>query len=321
MFRLPKAGIVLVIFLTIWLGCATTAQADPFVFTITNLGTLPGGSYSSATSINDSGQIVGVADTTTGTSRGDRAFLYNNGVMQNLGASGRSNSFASAINNSGQVTGAVYDIDEDFGFAFLYEGGGMQLLPSLPCGSPSRPAPCYSNGYGINNSGQIVGRYLANFGPSEALLYSNGTPQSIRPADSSRSVAFDINDSGQVVGFKDLNDRREAFLYDSNSGERQLLGLGVALGINNLGQVVGCTDAVAGIFSGGSNCRGQAFLYSDAARQDLGTLGGGTSSAFGINDFGLVVGSSSTLGGFQLAFIYGNNMMLDLNDLIPSGSG
>ncbi len=287
MFRLPKAGIVLVIFLTIWLGCATTAQADPFVFTITDLGMLPGGSYSSATSINDSGQIVGVADT-TGTSRGDRAFLYNNGVMQNLGALGRSNSFASAINNSGQVTGAVYDIDEDFGFAFLYEGGVMQLLPSLPCGSPSRPAPCFSNGYGINNSGQIVGRYLANFGPSEALLYSDGTPQSITPADSIRGVALNINDSGQVVGFRDsFDDRREAFLYNSASGEQQLLGLGIALGINNSGQVVGCTNAPARIFSG-VNCTGQAFLYSDEVRQDLGTLGGSTSAAFGINDFGLV---------------------------------
>ncbi|MBA3439381.1 MAG: hypothetical protein H0T92_05880 [Pyrinomonadaceae bacterium] len=27
------------------------------------------------------------------------------------------------------------------------------------------------------------------------------------------------------------------------------------------------------------------------------------------------------MGGLQHAFIYGNNMMLDLNDLIPSGSG
>lgn len=317
MFRLPKAGIVLVIFLTIWLGCATTAQADPFVFTITNLGTL-GGNTSAANGINDSGQVVGVSTIPGGR---ERAFLYNNGVMQNLGTLGRETSVAYDINNSGQVTGAVYNGDEDFGFAFLYEGGTMQLLPSLPCGPPSRPAPCLSNGYGINNSGQIVGRYLANFGPSEALLYSDGTPQSITPADSIRGVAFNINDSGQVVGFRDsFDDRREAFLYNSASGEQQLLGLGIALGINNSGQVVGCTNAPARIFSG-VNCTGQAFLYSDEVRQDLGTLGGTSSAAYSINDSGQVVGVSSIMGGVRHAFLYADNMMLDLNNLIPTGSG
>src|SRR3954447_6795899 len=52
--------------------------------------------------------------------------------------------------------------------------------------------------------------------------------------------------------------------------------------------------------------------------QDLGTLGGGTSSgAWAINNRGQVVGYSSTTSDRALhAFIYSNGQMTDLNGLI-----
>ena len=55
---------------------------------------------------------------------------------------------------------------------------------------------------------------------------------------------------------------------------------------------------------------------------DLGTLAGGTSSlAEAINDQGQVVGYSSIAGGKLHGFIDSNGSMVDLNTLIPSGSG
>jgi CSLREA domain-containing protein len=48
---------------------------------------------------------------------------------------------------------------------------------------------------------------------------------------------------------------------------------------------------------------------------DLGTLGGSTSSAVGINEAGQVIGSSVTAGGQQHAFIWGNGILTDLGTL------
>jgi probable HAF family extracellular repeat protein len=54
---------------------------------------------------------------------------------------------------------------------------------------------------------------------------------------------------------------------------------------------------------------------------DLGTLGGNTSVAYGINDSGHVVGYSLTAGYASRAFLYDADGMTDLNTLIPPGSG
>ena len=58
------------------------------------------------------------------------------------------------------------------------------------------------------------------------------------------------------------------------------------------------------------------------AVQDLGTLGGSSSYARGINDSGQVVGYSLLSDGAQHAFLYDSTKgMKDLNDLIPADSG
>ena len=92
----------------------------------------------------------------------------------------------------------------------------------------------------------------------------------------------------------------------------------LAMGINNLGQVVGQSLTSSG--------RAHAFRTAanrpiSAATDDLGTLGG-NATATGINDFGVVVGGSETSSGFPLAFVYVNGRMQDLNKLLDaSGAG
>ena len=69
--------------------------------TITNLGTLPGYEYSEALGINDSGQVVGWARSSTDAFT---ACLWQNGTIINLG-SGYAGSAALGINDGGEVVG------------------------------------------------------------------------------------------------------------------------------------------------------------------------------------------------------------------------
>src|SRR4051794_33409455 len=71
------------------------------LYRVTALGTL-GGTGSSASGINDAGQVVGGA---TISAYNSRAFLYRDGQMTDLGTLGGSYSYAYAINSAGQVVG------------------------------------------------------------------------------------------------------------------------------------------------------------------------------------------------------------------------
>ncbi len=141
---------------------------------MTSLGTLPVGTHSTATAVNDSGQIVGSANTAdfidaidgmTGkayssepgfveSDRGfnpeDHAFLYSNGQMTDLGTLGASSSTATAINDSGQIVGFLNNASN----AFLYTNGKMTDLNSL---IPQDSGWTLSEATAINNKGQILG--------------------------------------------------------------------------------------------------------------------------------------------------------------------
>jgi probable HAF family extracellular repeat protein len=122
---------------------------------MTDLGTLPGGKFSEATDINNSGQIVGISG--QGITYLSHAFLYSGGQMIDLGTlPGDNYSWATAINDSGTVVG--YSSSSIYGNspfqAFLYSNGKMTDINSL---IPQDSGWTLSDARAINNKGQILG--------------------------------------------------------------------------------------------------------------------------------------------------------------------
>jgi probable HAF family extracellular repeat protein len=129
--------------------------------TITNLGTLGGGS-SQGSGINSSGQVVGWSNVATGN---PHAFRYSAGVMTDLKTLignptiGANASYANAINDTGQIVGtSIYDpsaFPNPSYHAVLWQNGKINdLNKQLPRGS----SWVLEDAIDINATGQIVGQ-------------------------------------------------------------------------------------------------------------------------------------------------------------------
>lgn len=109
-----------------------TAERRPCLFTggsLLDLGALASGP-GDAHDLNDLGQVVGQVSSANGFFS---AFLYDQGVLQELGTFGGLRSIANAINNSGNVVGyaEVAAGAGDGRRAFLYSEGSMYDLNNL----------------------------------------------------------------------------------------------------------------------------------------------------------------------------------------------
>ena len=253
---------------------------------VIDLGTL-GGNESAAYSVNDRGQVVGVAvntilDPFSFFATQLRAFLWQDGAMQDLGSLGGPESWALFVNARGQVAGfsttnAIFNpitmsLTTD---PFLWEHGTMLDLGTLggTSGSP----------YGLNNRGQVVGL---------------------------SDLAGDLT--------------AHPFLWPGADGKMQDLGtlggsFGVAEGINDAGEVVGVAS------NNNDQVPALAFLWKDGVMTNLGTLKGDDCSwAFHINSKSQIVGisfpcASPVFPNFH-GFLWQNGFMTDLNSFAPPGS-
>jgi probable HAF family extracellular repeat protein len=120
----------------------------------------PGASSTGASAINNLGQVVGIADTSTGR----HGFLFDSGLFVPLDFPGATLTDPRGINDSGQVVG-MYVVASERNHGFVFDGLGFVTVDF--------PGSVLTEVWGVNNAGQIVGRYIDGSGVGHSFM---GTP-------------------------------------------------------------------------------------------------------------------------------------------------
>jgi len=282
---------------------------------LTWLGTL-GGNSSRALGTSDQDTIVVGESFITSTAH---AFIWENGVMQDLGTFGGSWSIAEDISTDGSVIVGSADNASNLPRAFRWTvSEGLQDLGTL--------GGTKSEAYAVSGDGSVVvGRAWNSLNQPHAFRWENGVMQDLGTLGGAFSQANGVSEDGNVVvGWaRDSSNYWRAFRWEN--GVMQDLGtLGgknsTALGISGDGSVVvGYADTAI------TSSRYHAFRWENGAMEDLGTLGGIYSEAYSASfDGSVVVGWSEDSLSNWVAFRWSNGVMENLNrtyaSLLTNGS-
>ncbi len=312
------------------LAASAPVPASPPRFTVTDLGTLPGGQQSVAYGLNDRGQVVGWFDGGVDDNQGYEVMVHNHAVLWDQGKildlgllKGFPYSAGQGINNQGQIAGG-WDVNYHpyigGGIAglretFLWQNGNRTLIQGAK--------PFFvDRANAINGNGQIAAVAVSDAG-QWAALWSKGTLTVLPlPPGFTKSYAYALNSAGAVVGWasKDIEAGPEshaeyhACLWHKGA----VVDLGTlspgspftqAYAVNDRGQIVGTTS-------------GRGFLWQNGKMREIPPP---VSPAFlrpnGINNNGQVVGTADNTPPEDHVFLWQDGVTYDLNALIPKDSG
>jgi probable HAF family extracellular repeat protein len=299
-----------------FLACGARAAAQQY--TVTDLGILSGDTVSTAYALNNSAEVAGKSSTPTAAI----ATLFKAGKATNINTPGADVSLATAINGLGEMVGYnIFDSGSNLGpEAFLYSNGSMKNINS------SSLFPSGTEAWGINNSGEVVGTGYLSPSNFHAFLYSGGKMTDIGPRGAFQATAVAINNSGEIIGGYSLNSGAGGeFLYSNGKMTKLPEPAGSTVGgfaINDSGEIAGALYLSSG--------QTHAAKFLNGTWTDLGAISGAAAStAKAINSSGHIVGTAvfpqtqyhPPKPGKHVPFISTTGGLVDLNTLIPLGSG
>jgi probable HAF family extracellular repeat protein len=215
-----------------------------------------GGTDSQVFGMNDAGTAAGIGRT----SGALHAYVKPlGGTALDLGLpSGYTGSYATGINNADTVVGFLYDGNVHTPCIWSPSGGSYTAAAPLFSGADAKA-------FAINNLGQAVGYIKTSPTVFRAFLKSPG--QGVQDLGALvggtgwQSLAYDLNDSGWVVGRSGYYDGTRAFLWTPSGGMQDLNALvenlpaGVKLkeahAINQRGEIAGYMDTDGSGFTNG----------------------------------------------------------------------
>ena len=217
--------------------------------------------------------------------------------------------------------------------AFLWTGRGLKDLGALPSGIGSCGQWISDNGEVVGGSENGVFDVAAGFPSVVAVRWRHGSIQELGSLGGLESVAFAVNNAGQITGgaSNTIPDDNQGAIFSSGAtqvhtflwqnGTMQDLGtLGgpdsQAFYINQRGEIAGLstTNTIPNSTTGIPTV--DPFVWSGGHMIDLGTLGGTFGAPGAINNRGQVVGNSNLAGDLLThAFLWQGGHMSDLGTL------
>ncbi len=212
-----------------------------------NLGNL-GGDFAEAYGINDLNQIVGWAALDSSSFPPTHAFLWEDGRMTDLGTlDGSRGSQAIAINNSGLIVGQATSAFYTTWRPVIWREGKIVDLGTF-LRDNSGDGVCID----LNEAGDVVGYTSRDIMTNQAFIYRDGEKIALPEKPCWwNSSAWSINDQRQIVGAARISDfptQDIGVIWEWNRSVRYLASLipprsdwfiGLAIGINNAGQITG----------------------------------------------------------------------------------
>ncbi len=324
----------------VWAGLST-AMAAP-LYTVTEIGVLPGCDGSAATAVSDRSDVVGYCAPAAlfnpaflALGDGVKAFAWRDGVLRDLGVMKDGHySYATAVNAFGTVVG-----DGDSGNynpeAWVTSASGLQnIFPNK--GGNTRTAL-------ISDVGAIGGSYTKS--GSGALSSWRGAVWTPDPKDPRKyrmttlpiiaggidakntvSIPFAFNQSTQAVGWASTDQTNARACFWNIDATRSVMYLGMlagdyssyAEGINDFGQAVGFGQSY-------SSPDTHPILWSSNAEHTASPLpllsGGNYGRAIDINNLGHVIGVSNSSAHTAEPVVWRDGEVFSLNNLLDATTG
>ncbi|MDH2352276.1 autotransporter domain-containing protein [Bradyrhizobium sp. SSUT112] len=277
-----------------------SALAQSYNFTTLDNPTAGGSTI--AYGVNNLGQVVG---NTNGSQGG---FFYGGGTYTTI-AFPSPPAFGTTphgINDPGQIAGAMVADITTVGSGFVYSGG---TYSALPIGNPSAGL-IDTVGWGINNSGKIVGTYLQGSG----FIYDGSSFTRLQATGASGdTIARGINNANEVAGYyfeaTSGGNVTHGFVYSGGTFTTIDTPLGGQTRINAIND----SGWIVGTYLNG----GQSHAFAEIAGQfyTIDNPGATNTVAYGINNAGQIVGSYDDATGTHGFLAMPVNVNIDLRGI------